>query len=318
MAEIALSDRLDRTIDALLARTDASGALQDPELAPLARLAADLRHYPAPEFKARLRTHLERSIEMSLTVETPQIRQGFTSVTPYLMIPEPGLVEFLGKVFGAEQTFSAPGTAGEIHRQVRLGNSMLMIGEGATGGTSRPAALHVYVEDVDATFERAVAAGAVSLGAPAERPYGERSGFVRDPFGNQWYIARAHGASYVPEGLLTVTPFLHVQGGASYIEFLKRTFGAVEEGRHDVGGRVQYARLRIGNAAIELGEPEEPQPMPTAFYLYVSDADAVYQRALGAGAKSLWPPADQEYGERMAGIEDAQGNQWFIARLLAQ
>ena len=54
--------------------------------------------------------------------------------------------------------------------------------------------------------------------------------------------------------------------------------------------------------------------MPSAFYLYVGDADVVYERALAAGAKSLWPPSDQPYGDRTGGVEDAMGNQWFIAR----
>jgi uncharacterized glyoxalase superfamily protein PhnB len=78
-----------------------------------------------------------------------------------------------------------------------------------------------------------------------------------------------------------------------------------------------YARLRIGNAALELGEAEGPAaPMPGGFYLYVGDADAVYERALAAGATSLWPPTDQQYGDRVAAVEDSIGNQWFIARPL--
>ena len=56
MAERALADRLDEIVDTIVARRDATAALRDPELAPLARLAADLRHYPSPDFKAKLRT----------------------------------------------------------------------------------------------------------------------------------------------------------------------------------------------------------------------------------------------------------------------
>ncbi len=54
--------------------------------------------------------------------------------------------------------------------------------------------------------------------------------------------------------------------------------------------------------------------MPGAFYLYVGDADMLYQQALAAGAKSLWPPAEQPYGDRVGAVEDSIGNQWFIAR----
>jgi len=56
------------------------------------------------------------------------------------------------------------------------------------------------------------------------------------------------------------------------------------------------------------------EPMPGAFYLYVGDADMLYQLALAAGAKSLWPPAEQPYGDRVGAVEDSIGNQWFIAR----
>jgi PhnB protein len=181
---------------------------------------------------------------------------------------------------------------------------------------ARPAELHVYVEDVDAAFQRALAAGATSLGEPADRPYGERAGFVRDAFGNHWFIATHLGGSYLPEGLRTVTPFVHAEGTEQYIGFLKRAFGAVEESRHATPeGGVMYAVLRIGNAAIELGEAKGPvASMPSGFYLYVGDADAFYRQALAAGAKSLSPPTDQWYGDRVAAVEDSMGNHWFIAR----
>jgi PhnB protein len=317
MTDGALVDRLDQAVDAILKGDDATAVLSDPELAPLARVAADLRHYPGLEFTARLRAHLERRTAMAGALVAANVREGFTTITPYVRVREAGLVDFLARVFGAEETHSVRGSAGGMHREVRLGNSMIMIGEG--GGEEampiRPSAFHVYVEDAGAAFDRAVAAGAASLGVPADRPYGERAGFVRDPFGNHWYIATHLGESYLPEGLRTVTPFVHARGAARYIEFLKQAFGALEEHRHDVPGGVKYARLRIGNAAIELGEGEAgTESLAAGFYLYVGDADLLYAQALAAGAKSLWPPADQPYGDRMGGVEDPLGNLWFIAR----
>jgi PhnB protein len=319
VTEGALTDRLNQTIDALLKRGDATAALKDQELAPLARVAADLRHCPGPTFKARLRANLERRTTMSSAIVTAEVREGFTTITPYVTVRGAGLPDFLARVFGAVETSSSTqGSGGGVHREVRIGNSMIMIGETGPEGAvpSRPAELHVYVEDVDAAFQRALAAGATSLGEPADRPYGERAGFVRDAFGNHWFIATHRGGSYVPEGLRTVTPFLHVEEAARYIAFLEQAFGAVEEGRHAAPeGRVMYARLRIGNAAIELGEAEGPAAsMPSGFYLYVGDADALYGQALAAGATSLWPPTDQSYGDRVAAVEDSMGNQWFIAR----
>jgi len=321
MADDALIDRLNETVDAILARRDATAALRDPEVAPLARVAADLRHYPGSGFKARLRAALKRRTAMSAALVTTRIREGFTTVTPYVRVRDAGLVDFLARAFGAEETFSGRGSGGGMHREVRVGNSMLMIGEagGESGGMPiRPSEFHVFVDDVDAAFRRAIDAGGTSLGEPEDRPYGERSGFVKDMFGNYWYIATALEGLPVPEALRTVTPFLHPKGAPEFIDFLRRAFGAVEEQRHDApGGTLAYARVRIGNAAIELGEADYVEPMPSAFFLYVGDADVLYEQALAAGATSLWPPADQPYGDRVAGVEDPMGNQWFIAQALS-
>jgi PhnB protein len=73
---------------------------------------------------------------------------------------------------------------------------------------------------------------------------------------------------------------------------------------------MRYARLRIGNAAVERGEGE---PMPGSFLLYVRDPEAQYQQALAAGAASVMLPTDQTDG-RIAGVEDSCGNQWFFSR----
>ncbi|MGH6691729.1 MAG: VOC family protein, partial [Gammaproteobacteria bacterium] len=300
MADEVLIDRLDQTIDLLLARRDATDALRDPELAPLAVLAAELRHLPSAAFRARLRAHLTRRTTMTtLVLEAKNIREGFTTVTPYIRVREAGLLDFLTRVFGAKETSSTQGGFGGVHREVRVGDSMLMIGE---GGPERwlpfsPAAFHIYVPDVNAAFQRALAAGGTSMGDPEDRVYGERAGFIKDAFGNHWYIATAFGASYVPEGRRTVTPFIHPSGVPAYIEFLKRALGAEEEFRHEVGGVVMHARLLIGNGAIEMGDTQgASETMRTGFYLYVADADAVYEQAVAAGAKPLSPPADQSYG----------------------
>lgn len=315
MAERALGDRVDQTIDAVLKRGDATAALRDQDVAPLARLAADLRHYPGPAFKSRLRAKLERRGLMSSAVLSTSVREGLSTITPYLSVRKPGLVDFLGHVFGAVET-SRGADAGRMHREVRVGSSTMLIDEGDVEGAApaRPAEFHVYVEDVDAAFDRAMAAGATSLGAPADRPYGERAGFVRDAYGNHWFIATHLGESHVPKGLGTVTPFVHAKGAPEYIEFLKRAFGAVEEARDIIGGVVRFVRLRIGNAAIELGEAEpSTPPMPGAFYLNVRHVDRLYEEAVAAGARPVSPPAGGERGATLARIEDPIGNHWLIA-----
>src|SRR5262245_50254225 len=133
MADRPLADRLDAAVDAIVAREDATGALRDPELAPLARVAAELRHYPSPDFKARLRAQLERRTMMTTVSTTTAVREGFTTVTPYIRVSEAGLADFLAQVFNAQETFSGRGGGGGMHREVRIGDSMLMIGEGGVG-----------------------------------------------------------------------------------------------------------------------------------------------------------------------------------------
>jgi PhnB protein len=313
MAE-ALIERLDQTIDVILARGNASAALADAELAPLARLANDLRSCPSAAFKARLRASLERKKTMPMVLEDVKVREGFTTVTPYLQTAKPGLLDFLTTVFGAVETETTRTPSG-VHREVRVGNSMVMIGEGGPeDAVYPPAAFHVFVPDVDAAYERAMAAGATSLGAPEDRPYGERSGFVRDGFGNHWYIATSLGATPVPERLRTVTPYVHPRGVPAYIEFLTRAFSAVEEFRHEAAGVVVHAQVRIGNALIEMGEGSDATTRQAVFYLYVADCDALYAQAVGAGARALAPPADMSYGDRVGSVEDPMGITWYIAR----
>ena len=174
MADQQLSDRLNEVIDTLVARGDASAALRDTELAPLARVAADLRHYAGREFTARLRARLERRTMMTTAVDNPAkaglyaVREGFTTVTPYVWVPDRGFADFLIRTFDAVETRVADNRGHGIHREMRIGNSMIMIGEsGRTDVPQRSVAFHVFVDDVDATFARALAAGATSLGEPA-------------------------------------------------------------------------------------------------------------------------------------------------------
>jgi PhnB protein len=317
----ALSGRLDQVVDTILARGDATAALTDQELAPLARLAAELRHYPSPGFTARLRAALKERTTMTTTLSmaaptTTTAREGFTTITPYIQTKDSAMTEFLKQVFGAIETETTATPRG-VHRELRIGTSMLMVGESAEdpGMPILPCAYHIFVEDPDAAYQRAIAAGATSLGEPADRPYGERSGFVQDAMGNYWYISRSLRGPAVPEKLKTITPYLHPTNVGEYIEFLTRAFGAVEEAKYRTPeGRVAHAQVRIGNAVIEMGEPDPPRPMPTRLYLYVDDADALYHRAVAAGATALSPPADQFYGDRVGSVQDPTGTTWYIAR----
>ena len=119
----------------------------------------------------------------------------------------------------------------------------------------------------------------------------------------------------VPDGLHTVTPYLVVPGVAQLIDFMKQVFDATEIRRMALpDGTVMHAEVRIGDSALMMGQaPGGYQALTASLYVYVKDTDAVYQRAIAAGATSLMAPADQFYGDRNAGVKDASGNTWWIA-----
>jgi len=262
---------------------------------------------------------MEQEDKAKRTAASP-IPKGYHTLTPYLIAQDvPGLMDFLTHTFGAAETFRTTGSAGGIHAEARVGDSMLMMGGGGPGiswkGQSRPVALHIYVQDTDAAYRRALESGATSIQPPADQEYGERSGSVKDAAGNHWYIATSKGDRYIPEGLHTVTAYLHPLRAEPVIIFMKRAFGAEELEKYaSPDGVVHHAKIRIGDSVVEMGEAHGPyQPMPTMLYLYVPDVDAMYRRALNAGATSIYGPADQPYGDRTAAVNDAFGNQWNIA-----
>lgn len=248
------------------------------------------------------------------------IPPGFRTVQPYIVAADAeGLLQFAKEAFDAEETFRTIGSAGGLHANVRIGDTMLMMGGGIPGrdfsGKPNTVALHVYVEDTDATYAKALAAGAVSMGEPQDHDYGERGAGVKDPSGNFWYIATHKGDSYIPKGLHNVNIYMHPLRAEPVIAFLKRVFGAEEIAKYaSPDGVVHHAEIRVGDAVVEMGEAHGPyQPTQSMFYSYVPNVDAVYRLALAAGGTSIQEPADQPYGDRNAGVVDPFGNQWYIA-----
>jgi PhnB protein len=291
----------------------------DEELAPLLHIAGELRDLPREEFKLKLRTVLSGAVREQAELEEHKVSpipKGFHTVTPYIAVREAlEVIEFIKATFGAEGVIRAVGSGGGIHAEYRIGDSMLMIGGSLQWkGVPMPTALHVYVDNVDEVYERALHAGATVIREPMDRPYGDRDASLKDMAGNHWYIAQHLKKVEPVEGFHTVTPCLHPKGAEKLIDFLERAFGAKEIFRAESGGVIRYASVRLGDALIEMGEAHGVfQPMPTMFYVYVEDTDSLYKRAMAAGAKSLHEPADQPYGDRNAGVQDPFGNQWFIA-----
>jgi PhnB protein len=115
---------------------------------------------------------------------TKPIPEGWHSVTPRLVVHDAAkLVEFLKQAFGAAGDFRT-----EIPSEMRIGDSLVMVSS-VGPRDPMPAFLYLYVDDIDSTYQRALAAGAVSLEAPQDMLYGDRRGMVKDPCGNIWQIA---------------------------------------------------------------------------------------------------------------------------------
>ena len=127
----------------------------------------------------------------------------------------------------------------------------------------------------------------------------------------------------VPEGFHTVTPYLTIDGAAEAIEFYGEAFGAEEIFRWaDPDGRVRHAEVVIGDSPIMLtdeapefgmGGPGSFGGSPVHLFLYVEDVDAVFERAMAAGATELMPVENSDDGDRRGGLTDPFGHVWYVA-----
>ncbi|MGH2425981.1 MAG: VOC family protein [bacterium] len=118
------------------------------------------------------------------------IPEGYHSVTPYLIVEGASkLMEFLKEAFDAKETFRMNNSDGTVaHAEVRIGDSVVMMGEAGGEHIPMACAIHLYVNDMDTTYVRALEAGATSLREPRNEFYGDRSSGVKDQWGNRWWI----------------------------------------------------------------------------------------------------------------------------------
>jgi PhnB protein len=126
----------------------------------------------------------------------------------------------------------------------------------------------------------------------------------------------------IPDGYPRLSPYLVIDGADAAIGFYKEVLGATERMRMDApGGRVGHAELEIGDSVLMLADPfpemdvYAPKEGSSAFsvMVYVEDVDAVFQRALDRGAKTVRPVEDQFYGDRLGAFEDPFGHRWNVA-----
>jgi PhnB protein len=144
-----------------------------------------------------------------MTSQVKAVPEGFHTITPHLTVRDAnGAIEFYKKAFGAQVLNVAPGPGGKVlHAAIKIGDSIVMLndefpefggqlGPSATAGS--PVALHIYLDNVDAAFERAVSAGATVKMPLMDQFWGDRYGVVTDPFGHRWSLA-THTRDMSPE-----------------------------------------------------------------------------------------------------------------------
>jgi hypothetical protein len=174
-------DQLDKALQVMLARPDgrfvSGGEDFDPAVAALLRVARDLRDLPREGFKARLRIDVERSLPMenaarqAVTSQTPQptetMPSAYRTIAPYIIIPRAAqFIEFLKAAFAGVERFRVgrePGSDLIMHAEVALGNSIIELADAYDEIPPAPQAIHLYFDDADAVFARAIQADATSI-----------------------------------------------------------------------------------------------------------------------------------------------------------
>ena len=348
-----LAQQLDKAVDRIMSDRAGKPPRVNSRIAAILRIASELRDLPSEDFKASLKKDLiARVTPAAAPKQANYIPAGFHTANACLVVKDaPRAIEFYKRAFGATELMRLDDPKGNIvHAQIQIGDSPIDIapemGEynrspQSLGGSAVPIGL--FVEDVDAFAEKAVAAGAKVIFPIADWFYGDRAGRLQDPFGHMWIVSthkedmspdemKRRAEQWMremqsapaekpptevvgaPEGYHSVTPYLQVHGASKLIEFLREAFGAEEIFRVPRGEEIAHAQLRIEDSMLEVADAiDKYQPNPTAIWLFVKDADATYARALKAGATVLHEPTDQDYGDREASVKDPFGNHWYIA-----
>jgi PhnB protein len=324
------AQQLDLAISALLS---ASEPLPDqkrsPNIAALVSLVRPLRALPRADFKAALKSDLQRRTSMNEAAapslatakSAPFRRPNFPNIAPYFLVSgAPQFIDFLVSAFEGTERIRVPRPDGSVmHAEVAIGNSVIEMGDANEQYPERSMTTHLYVPDADATYARALEAGATPIYAPSDdHPSGDRWGAAEDPFGNTWYIATRKGWASGPEGFLTVQPYLHLRNAHNMIPFIEAAFGAKATGVHkSPDGIVRHATIEIAGATLEIDEAQvESQPTQSYLHVYVPDTDTFYAQAVAAGATGVTPPSNAPYGDRAAAVKDPFGNTWFLATYL--
>ena len=352
MSERSIIDQLNDAVAAMADGRQLDLTNPGPELSELVGVAQDLIGLPRQTFKTELQQQLIRRDSMSSPAQQTETNPVRSMSLHICISGASAALDFYREAFGAKEVMRLTEPDGKIgHAEIQIGDAVLSISDEypdydalspkTIGGS--PVKIHLDVTDVDAFAERAIKAGATLVRPIQDQFYGDRSGQIKDPFGYTWVVSthlrdvpvdemqkeldnwaqeQSAKKSYEAginepkmrrENRHAVTPYITVHNPAEVIDFVTQSFGAVEHFRATGSAGGMHAEVSIGDSIVMIGGAEHIEPMPTAIHLYVPDVDQAYERALGAGAKSLMPVVDQPYGERSGGVEDSQGNRWYIA-----
>ncbi len=320
-----------------------SGKIQDP-FGHTWFLSQHIEDVSAEEMQKRYDEIVKSAEESGQPLHPPPyIPAGLHNLTPYLHTRGAAhLINFMKKAFDGQEydrTEMPDGTI--LHAKVRIGASVIELGEAHGEFQPMPGAFHLYVKDADVAYKRALEAGATSMLEPSNQFYGDREASVKDPSGNHWYLAthvedvtpeemkkreeevfgklpsekKKARVKPVPEGFHTVTPYLMVRQAEELLDFVKAAFNATEISRTIGSAGGLHAEISIGNSRVMIGGSTKIpiDETRTTLYLYVEDVDKIYEQAVKAGGISMQEPTDQPYGDRNAQVKDPFGNSWYIA-----
>lgn len=317
-----------------------------------ARLTARLDLAAVPTIDIARRIPMTTATSATTSTATAAGSDRSAVATPYLAVRGGvAALAWYADALGAVETFRVVGDDGRLgHAELDIGGARIMVSDeypdigvhspSGLGGTS--VSIHLTVSDVDALFDRAVAAGATAASPPADQPHGSRHGTLVDPFGHRWmlsqvieaidldtYAARASGSGFTVETASpATTPATGEPGiwaGLSYrdapngLRFLVDVLGFEVQSLHtdpDDPGVITHCEVRWPEGGVvQVGtyvddNPFMQAPGEQAIYVITSDPRAVWERCVVADADVLRPPEEPGYhpGGLVFAIRDPEGN----------
>ena len=244
------------------------------------------------------------------------------SACPYLVIPSAkAMIEFLEKIFDDIKTVLLVENEERVrHAEVKINNdSILMMGDSMPGWDPCKAHVHVYVPDVDKTYEKALKAGAKGLQEPIKHQDPNRRCAILDPSGyiTFWISTQIEPREpakedtvvpWKPDSQVSVASYLVVQKSTEMTAFLEKVFDAKEVFKFEMKDVVVHAEVEINKDSIVMMCDVQPgwitEPVPCHVHVYVPDVDATFQKALEAGGKEVQKPEKKDDADKRGGFKD--------------